>query len=228
MMREDYPEVKFFPFEKNVGLQPLLKAGIDYSSGRHVLILNGDMIIKEGSIQKLLEYIKENKDVGMVGPQLLSFNETWQPSCFRFYKPITIVYRRTFLKKFSFAKKHLDWFLMSDYDKKSPKNVDWLMGSAMMISREALEKVGPTDSRFFMYLEDVDWCRRFWENGFRVVYYPAAKMIHYHGKGSGRQGVLRSLLMNRLTWIHISSALKYFKKYYKKPNPREQYQKNIK
>ncbi|MDH4330650.1 MAG: glycosyltransferase family 2 protein [Candidatus Moranbacteria bacterium] len=224
MMREDYPQIKFFAFEKNVGFQALLRAGIEYSSGKFLLTLNGDMIMKEGSIQKLLEFIKGDESVGMVGPQLLNFNETWQPSCFRFYKPITIVYRRTFLKKFSFVKKHLDWFLMSDYDRKESKNVDWIMGSAMMISRKALEKVGLMDSRFFMYMEDVDWCRRFWENDLRVVYYPASTMIHYHGKGSGKGGVLKSLLLNRLTWIHISSAFKYFKKYYGKPNPREEYE----
>lgn len=224
MMREDYPHVKFFPFEKNVGLQPLFRTGIENSSGDYLLILNGDMIIKKDSIQKLLKYIEENEDVGMVGPQLLNFNETWQPSCFRFYKPMTIVYRRTFLKKLPFAKKHLDWFLMSDYDRKEPRNVDWLMGSAMMVSRNAIEKVGTTDPRFFMYMEDVDWCRRFWENGFRVVYFPDAKMIHYHGKGSGKGGVLKSLLLNKLAWVHISSALKYFKKYWGKSNPREEYE----
>jgi GT2 family glycosyltransferase len=226
MMREEYPQVKFFPFEKNVGLQPLLRKGLENSLGEFLLILNGDMIVKRESIEKLLKFAEKSEgSVGMVGPQLLNFNETWQPSCFRFYKPMTILYRRTFLKKLPFAKKHLDWFLMKDYDRKEPRDVDWLMGSAMMISRKAFEKVGFTDSRFFMYMEDVDWCRRFWENGFRVVYYPDATMIHYHGKGSGKGGVIKSLLMNKLTWIHIASAIKYFRKYWGKANPREEYEK---
>ncbi|MFC1608580.1 glycosyltransferase family 2 protein [Patescibacteria group bacterium] len=221
MMREDYPDVKFFPFEANVGFQALLKKGIEASSGEYLLLLNGDIVVKESSVESMMEFIESSPNVGMVGPRLLNFNETLQDSCFRFYKPMTIVYRRTFLKKFDFAKKHLDWFLMKDYDHKEAKDVDWLMGSSMLVSRRALDKVGLMDPRYFMYMEDVDWCRRFWENDFRVVYYPFATMLHYHGKGSGKGSVLHSLLLNKLTWIHISSAIKYFFKFFGKPNPRK-------
>ena len=220
MMREDFSDVKFFPFLKNVGFQQLVKKGLKESSGKYILILNGDILVKENSVEKLFDYLKNHPSVGMVGPKLFSFNEKFQASCFRFYKPITIVYRRTFLGKLWFAKKHLDWFLMKDYDHQRNKEVDWLMGSAFMISRKAVEKVGYMDAQFFMYMEDVDWCRRFWENGFKVVYYPEAQMLHYHGKGSGKKSFFYSIFFNKLTWIHIISALKYFKKYLNKPNPR--------
>jgi GT2 family glycosyltransferase len=163
--------------------------------------------------------MKENISVGMLGPKLLNFNGTLQDSCFRFYRPITIIYRRTFLGHFAFAKRHLDSFLMKDYNHMDIKEVDWLMGSAMMISRKALNDVGLMDSRYFMYFEDVDWCRRFWENGFKVVYYPIVSMHHYHGKGSAKGGVVNSLLSSRLTWIHILSGIKYFKKFMGKPLP---------
>lgn len=220
MMREDYPTVKFHAFQKNVGFQALLKKGIGDSRGDYLLLINGDIIVTEDSAEKLLNYIRHNPEVGMVGPKLLNFNETLQYSCFRFYKPLTIIYRRTFLSKLGFAKKHLDWFLMKDYDHAQVREVDWLMGSAVLVSRSAIEKVGLMDPQFFMYMEDVDWCRRFWENKFKVIYFPDAKMYHYHGKGSAKGGFLRSLLLNRLTWIHILSAIKYFKKYFWKKNPR--------
>lgn len=219
MMREDYPEIKFFSFEKNVGVQVLWKKAIENSNGEYLLLLNGDLIVTEGSINRMISYMKENQSVGMLGPKLLNFNGTLQYSCFRFYRPITVIYRRTFLGRFAFAKKHLNAFLMKEYDHASIKEVDWLMGSAFMISRRALEKVGPTDSRYFMYFEDVDWCRRFWENGFKVIYYPFVSMHHYHGKGSTKGGVINSLLSSRLTWIHISSGIKYFKKFMGKPIP---------
>ncbi|EKE20380.1 MAG: hypothetical protein ACD_8C00009G0002 [uncultured bacterium] len=219
MMREDYPEVRFFSFEENVGFQALVKKGIENSQGEYVLLLNGDIIVTPSAIQELLAFLKKDSSVGMVGPKLLNFNGTVQPSCFRFYKPLTILYRRTILGKFSFAKKHLDWFLMNGYDRKEPKNVDWLMGSALMISRKAIEKVGLLDPRYFMYMEDVDWCRRFWENGFRVVYDPFASMHHYHGKGSAKGNVIKQLLLNKYTWIHIASGVKYFKKFLGKPLP---------
>ncbi|KKQ04684.1 MAG: Glycosyltransferase, group 1 family protein [Candidatus Moranbacteria bacterium GW2011_GWE2_36_40] len=219
MMREQFEDVIFFPFKENVGFQAIVKKGIENSAGEYLLILNGDIIVTENAIQNMLNFLQANSSVGMVGPKLLNFNGTLQISCFRFYKPFTILYRRTFLGKMSFAKKHLDWFLMNDYDHKSPKDVDWLMGSALMISRAAIEKVGLMDPQYFMYMEDVDWCRRFWENGFRVVYYPLASMHHYHGKGSAKGGIVRSLLFNKYTWIHITSAVRYFKKFFGKSLP---------
>jgi GT2 family glycosyltransferase len=219
MMREEYSDLRFFSFKDNVGFQAMVRKGIENSIGKYILILNGDIVVTPGSLEKMTEYLKENPSVGMLGPKLLNFNGTLQYSCFHFYKPITIVYRRTFLGKLPFAKKHLDWFLMKDYDHASPKEVDWLMGSALMISKDAISKVGLMDPRYFMYMEDVDWCRRFWENGFKVVYYPLVSMHHYHGKSSAKGGLIKSLLFNKMVWIHISSGIKYFKKFWGKPTP---------
>jgi GT2 family glycosyltransferase len=224
MMREDYPDIIYIPFRENVGFQHLVRYAYQKSSGDYILILNGDIIVKKSSIESLFEFVKDNPDVGIAGPQLLNFNDTLQYSCFRYYTPLTIVYRRTFLGKLSFAKKNLDNFLMKDFNHSEIKEVDWIMGSALMTSRKAVEKVGLMDNRFKMYMEDTDWCRRFWENGLKVVYYPYSKMYHYHGRGSTGKNVLASLFSNRLTWMHIGSAIKFFIKYSGKPNPRIQKQ----
>ncbi len=219
LMREEYPDVPLCAFEKNVGFQRIVRAGLGRARGRHILILNYDIVVNPGSLETLLGYLKTHPEVGMVGPKLLNFNGTLQPSCFRYYKPVTILYRRTPLGRLPFAKRHLHWFLMEDYDHAAPREVDWLMGSALLVTREAYEKVGPMDGRFFMYMEDVDWCRRFWEQGYKVVYLPTATLYHYHGKGSAKGGFLGSLLFNKLTWYHIASAVKYFWKYRGKPLP---------
>jgi carboxyl-terminal processing protease len=213
MMREDFPEVLFVPSNKNIGFGKAVNRGYKKSQGDYLLILNGDTLIKKDSVEILLTYIKNNPTVGVVGPQLLGFNEKFQPSCFRFYTPLTIIYRRTFLGKFSFARKHLDWFSMREFDHKDIRDVGWLMGSALMTKRSAVEKVGLLDENFWLYFEDTDWCRRFWENNYRIVYNPQAQIYHYHGKGSAGKGVLRTLLSNKLAWAHIFSAVYYFKKY---------------
>ncbi|MEI8343436.1 MAG: glycosyltransferase family 2 protein [Candidatus Moraniibacteriota bacterium] len=222
IMREDYPEIKFFPFSENVGFQALIKKGIEESSGKYLLLLNGDIIVTPSSVEKMLEFISSDSSVGMVGPKLLNFDGSLQYSCFRFYHPITIVYRRTFLGHFAFAKKHLDWFLMKDRNHDEIMDVDWLMGSSLMISRSVVQKVGLMDAGYFMYMEDVDWCRRFWENGYRVVYYPLATMHHYHGKVSDKGSVIKSLFLNKMTWVHIFSAVRYFKKFWNKQVPNHQ------
>jgi len=114
MMREEYPEIEFIPSKENIGFSGTVNAGYEKTKGEYILILNGDTIIKKDSIEKLLNYIKNNPKVGIVGPRLIGFNEKTQDSCLPYYTPLTIVYRRTFLGKFAFAKKHSDNFLMRD------------------------------------------------------------------------------------------------------------------
>lgn len=213
LMREEFPQVRFFPFEKNVGFKTLVNTSLKEACGKYIFLINSDIILTEDTLPKMLHYIKEHPTIGLLAPKQLNFNGTLQQSCYRFYRPQTILYRRTWLARFSFAKKHLDWFMMKGYDHAVPKSVDWVIGSAMLVTREAVQKVGAMDDQFFMYMEDVDWCRRFWENDYQVVYYPEAFVYHYHAKGSARGGFLRSLLFNKLTWYHIKSALRYFWKY---------------
>jgi len=220
MMREDYPETIFVGSSENIGFGGTVKNGYEKSHGEYILIMNGDVIVKEGAIEMLLDYIRKHPSVGIVGPKLLSFNESVQPSCFRFYTLSTIIYRRTFLGKLRIGNAQVDRFMMKDFDHKSTREVDWVQGSAMMTRRSSVEKIGLMDPRFKMYFEDVDWCRRFWENGLRVVYFPAADMYHYHGRGSAGKGVIKTLLSKKLAWIHIASALKYFWKYFGKPIPK--------
>lgn len=220
MMREDYPDIKFLPFPDKDGFGFLVRQAFAESRGNYILILNGDIIVKKDSIERLLELIKNNPEIGIAGPKLLNFNETFQYSSFRFYTPLTIIYRRTFLGRFPFARKHLDRFLMKEIDHNQLQEVDWLMGSALMTSRQAISKVGFMDERFKMYFEDTDWCRRFWENGYKVIYFPASEMYHYHGKGSDSKSAWKSLFSNHLTWIHIMSAIKFFAKYAGKEIPK--------
>ncbi|MFW5884749.1 MAG: glycosyltransferase family 2 protein [Patescibacteria group bacterium] len=215
IVKEYFPEVKFISHKKNVGFGGLVNDGIAKARGKYCFIINGDIVIKDKqTIRKLLDYCQENPEVGLAGPKLINFDNSIQESCFRFYKPSTIIYRRTFLKRFFFAKKELSRFLMEDVKKEdAPVEADWIMGSAMMASRKNIDKVGKMDKRFFMYFEDVDWCWRFWENGLKVVYNPTVKVYHYHGKQSANKGVLKAVLFNKYARIHLYSALKFFKKH---------------
>jgi GT2 family glycosyltransferase len=223
MMREEFPDIHFFPFKDNLGFSRLVNSGLKKAKGDFILILNADIIIEKKSADILLQELKKNPEIGIIGPKLMNFDGKVQPSCFRFYTPPIIIYRRTYLGKFSFAKRKIDKFLYKDKDLGKTQEVDWVMGSAMMTTRKAFEKVGFMEKNFgFMYFEDVDWCRRFWEKGFKVVYCPHAKMFHYHGKGSAGQNALRSVFLNKLTREHIKSAFKYFWKYLGKPNPRKE------
>ncbi len=213
LIKEKFPLVRFISFSKNVGYAKIVNRGIESSQGEYLLILNADIIILKESINRLLEFIKSHPQVGIVGPQLLTFSNFIQSSCFRFPNIGAILARRTFLGKLNWGKKKINQFLIKEEDFSSIKAVDWVQGSAMMVRKEAVEKVGLMDERFFMYLEDADWCRRFQQNGYQVFYLPLAQMSHYYYRASKKWGGFLDILLNKYTRLHLISATKYFWKW---------------
>jgi GT2 family glycosyltransferase len=212
---KDFPGIKFISFAENVGYAKVVNAGLKQAQGEYVLILNADIIILKNAIERLLKFMEEHPRVGIVGPQLLTFTNLVQDSCFRFPTLGTLIARRTFLGKLNWGRRKINQFLIRDWNHLSIRKVDWLQGSAMLVRKTAIEKVGLMDERFFMYLEDADWCRRFWQNGWQVVYLPSAQMAHYYYRTSHKWGGFLDLLLNRYTRMHVISAVKYFWKWRK-------------
>jgi len=217
-LRSDFPEITVIANERNMGLAAGNNTGIARAQGAYYLILNPDVIVLPGALENLVAYMEEHEQVGMAGGQLLSPNGTIQASCYRFYTPLTIVYRRTPLGKTMRGKSEVARFLMKDFDHKTVRDVDWLMGACLMLRANAVNDVGGMDERYFMYFEDIDWCRRFWEAGWRITYLPSAQLSHYHQRSSG--GGILGILTNRIAREHVVSAIKYFWKYRGKPLPR--------
>jgi hypothetical protein len=212
-IKEKHPEVKFVAFRKNLGYSKTVNAGIKASEGDCVLILNADIIILGNAVSEMADFMDENPKVGIVAPQLVDFTNNIQASCFSNPNFKTVIARRTFLGKTKWGKMVLDKFTMADWDKNSNREVDWAQGSAILVRREAIEKVGLFDEEFFMYFDDADWCRRFWQKGYKVVYLPSAKMAHYYHRSSKKFGAIFDLIFNKYARTHIISAIKYFKKY---------------
>lgn len=213
LMREDFPEAVFIPHTTNVGFSALVNACLSRARGEYIFLINPDTVLEAQTVSGLLAFMDAYPRIGLCGPRQKNFNGRYENTRFRFYHPQTILYRRTILRHFAFAKKHLAWFEMQDVQSAEPYPVEWVIGSAMFVRARAMREVGMMDRRFFMYMEDVDWCRRFWEKSWMVCYNPQVTMYHFYGKGSQKGGVVRSLLSSRLTWIHIASGYKYFTKY---------------
>ena len=209
---EEFPHVHYLPFKENIGYTRAVNHGLKTAKGDFIFIINADIISLEGSLEKMYNHMKAHLEIGLLGPQLLNFDGSTQQSCFRFYTPFTIVYRRTFLGKLPFVKNILNRFLLKDKDLTQILAVDWLMGSALMVSRQALETVGYMDERFYLYMSDVDWPRRFWENGYQVVFFPPATMYHYHRRESHGAFDVLDAIFNRRTQQHITDAFRYFRK----------------
>jgi len=209
----EFPGVESVCFSQNIGYTRGANEGIRRSKGSSVLIMNPDIVPLKGAVEKMFEFICSDSSVGMIGPQLLNFDGTYQNSSFRFPSPLTLLYRRTFLGRLGFGRKNLEHFTNKDLDRNKPMEVDWLMGSALMVRVDAIRKVGLMDENFFLYMSDIDWPKRFWENGYKVLYFPQSKMYHYHRRDSkGRFGLLDIFFKKELRW-HLIDAIRYFRKH---------------
>ena len=218
-LKNDFSGVDFLLFEKNLYFVRLANRGLERAKGEYVLLLNDDVVVSDGSVKSLLDFLKNNSRVGLAGPKILYPNGENQQSYFRFYTPFVILCRRSFLGKLKVCRKINNRFL---YKNKGGflkiMEVDWLMnGAGIMARREDIEKVGLLDERFKHYFSDVDWARRFWQNGLKVVYYPEAIFYHHNKKSSG--GGMMSLLFNKMARMHLVDGVRYFWKWgIKTPN----------
>ncbi len=207
-----YPEIVFIRNEKNFGMGGGNNIGLKKANGKYSLVMNPDIIVFKDVFAKLFAHMEENKKIGVIAPQQLSPDRNIQDSCYRWHKLLTPIYRRTPLGKAGFAIKDTDYFLMKDFDHKSIRKVDWLLGSFLFCRSEALAQIKYFDERFFMYFEDTDLCRRFWNKGWEVVYYPFAQVIHNHARESA-QVEWYKFFTSPITRYHIKSWIKYIAKW---------------
>jgi len=206
------PTAKYIYNKKNLGMGAGNNIGIKKARGEYIMILNHDTRLEAEAVKNMLAYIKRKKKVGLVAPELVYPDGEHQDSCFRFPSFWLPFYRRTFIGKL--FKSRLNAFLLKETDKHMPIEVDWVMGSCLLIRRSALEKIGNGfDCRFWMYFEDIDLCRQLWQAGYKVIYFPTTQVIHDHGRGSAKSPWFIAPLTNRLARAHIISWLKYFWKW---------------
>ena len=188
----DY-EIKLLKNRKNLGYARAVNQGIRIAKGEFLLILNPDIVLDRNTISALLDYLKKNKDVGIVGCKLTNNDQTLQYSCRRFPKISGLL-----SNYLGFETKSVKGYLMLDYDHKTIRQVDWISGSMMMMRR-----ITKFDERFFMYFEDVDICRRVGKK-YKVMYYPIVKATHIAGYASKKNPVM--------FLHHMNSMIRYFTK----------------
>lgn len=207
-----YPDIKFVQNKKNLGMGAGNNVGIRKALGKYIVVMNPDTLVFPNTFLKLYQYMEENSAVGAAGPMQLNPDKSIQDSCYRRHGLLTPLYRRMFLGNFSFAKKDISRFLMNDFKHNSIKEVDWLLGSFLFLRAESLKDAGMFDERYFMYFEDTDLCRSFWQKKWKVIYNPQAKIIHNHNRDSAKTPWYK-FFSNKATRCHIISWLKYLRKW---------------
>ncbi|MBD3178150.1 MAG: glycosyltransferase [Candidatus Latescibacteria bacterium] len=207
LIQNDFPEVRLLPNDINKGYSRGINQGISASKGEMILILNPDIIVREGAVDRLVDFMKKHPEAGISGSRLENTDGSLQYSCRSFYTVRALLLRRTFLGKIFPRAKSLREHLLTDFDHRTVREVDWLIGACMMVRRSAIENAGMMDERFFLYFEDVDWCYRMKQHGWKVYYVPGSVMTHYYERASAGSLINRSLL------IHLVSLLRYYEKW---------------
>lgn len=184
MVASEFPEFTLVRSEVNLGFTGGHNLALARRTGQHAALLNSDTVVHPGAIGSLARVLSERPEVGIVAPKLLNPDGSLQFSCRRFPNPVAAAFRNTFLGRWFPNNPYVRDYLMQDFDHSSPREVDWVSGAALFIRGEALARVGGLDEGFFMYCEDVDLCKRAWQQGAKVVYLPSAVITHAIGRST--------------------------------------------
>jgi GT2 family glycosyltransferase len=184
-----YPDVRLIRNPENVGFAKANNIGVAVSTGRYVCFVNSDVKVLPDCISRLVEYCEEHAEVGMVGPRILGGNGNLQRSCHGFPGVWNMFCRALALDSTFPRIKMFTGYCLSYWAQDSLRPVDILSGCFWLVRREALNQVGLLDEAFFMYAEDMDWCKRFWAHGWPVVFVPSAEAVHYGGASSSNSPV---------------------------------------
>jgi N-acetylglucosaminyl-diphospho-decaprenol L-rhamnosyltransferase len=206
MVRAEFPDVRLIANQANRGYTGGNNDGIAAATGRYVMILNPDTRVLADALAALISYADVHPDVGVVGPQLLNPDGSVQSSRRRFPTLMTGLFESTWLEPLA-PRDVLRRYYVLDQPDDAIQEVDWLFGACFLVRREVIRQVGALDEDFFMYSEEMDWCRRIRQAGWKVVYLPEAQVIHYGGKSSDQVAAQRHIYFQ-------TSKVRYFCKHH--------------
>jgi hypothetical protein len=185
-VRERYPEAGLVETE-NRGLGAGWNIGIRETAAPYVLLLNADAWMTEGSLDRLVDFADTRPRAAVVGPRLSNPDGTLQRSVRGYPTVWRLATEYLFLRKLAPRSSALNAFYGGGFDHDEVRSVEVVMGACMLLRREAVEQVGECDEDYFLFSEETDWCFRFREAGWEVVFFPGAECVHVRGAShSGR------------------------------------------
>lgn len=206
MVRAEFPTVQVLARSENLGYSRGNNLGLAMARGRYLFVLNPDTVVQAGSLPAMLAHMDAHPQVGVLGPQLVFADGRVQSTRRRFPTLITGIFESTWLQPLA-PKRVLDHYYASDLPATEAHPVDWLVGAALFVRREAYQQVGGLDEGFFMYSEELDWLRRMWAAGWQCVYFPAVQVVHYEAQSSAQVPAATHIRFN-------ASKVRYFRKYH--------------
>lgn len=207
MVKNEFPQVKLICSGHNLGFAKANNIAIKRSRGQYLCLINPDIEVQQDCISRMILYMDEHPDIGMLGPKVLNPDQTLQHNCRHFPTLWNCFCRALALDRIFPQSEQFGGAGMSFFQGDRIRDVNVLTGVFWCVRRKALVEVGLLDERFFMYSEDFDWCKRFHMAGWKVVFYPDAKVVHYGGGSSSNAPVRFYIEMQR-------SYLQYWQKHH--------------
>ena len=206
VVEKEFPQVKLIKNGKNLGFAKANNIGIKAASGKYAALVNSDIVVRGDCIEKMTDFMEQNNSVGMAGPRILNPDRTLQVSCRHFPAVWNNLCQTLGVNKVFPKSAFVSEPLMKYWSHDTERKVDVLSGCFWVIRRAALEKVGLLDEDFFIYGEDIDWCKRFHDAGWDVKFYPGAEAVHFGGASSSNAPIRFYLEMQK-------ADLKYWRKH---------------
>ena len=209
MVRQEFPDVRLIANTENLGFAKANNQAIRRNQGRYALLLNSDTFVRENTIEQVVAFMDAHPEAGMTGCTLLYEDGRLQPSCSTFPTLFTEFCIATGLDKLFPKSPLFGKYRMTYWDFDDVREVDVILGAFMLVRATAIDEVGLLDERYFMYSEEVDWCYRFKEQGWKMYFYPDVEAVHLKG-GSSRQVQVEMLVQM------YRSRIGFFRRYYGK------------
>lgn len=202
-LAKKYPQIHWIFNERNIGFAGARNRGLAAADGNFIAAMNIDARIIDGSLAGAVNFLKKNPGIGLIGPRIVDAGGELQDSC-RPFMSFTKFIKRMMLR----IKSKQKGILEKDINYNIAQPVDWVIGAAMIVRREAMAKVGLLDEKYFLYVDDMDWCMRFWRKGYEVLYYPDL-VVEYSGTRASTMPFAKGSLPGNRSWIHLRSYLRF-------------------
>ncbi|MFC1732667.1 glycosyltransferase family 2 protein [candidate division KSB1 bacterium] len=205
-MLKNFQKTRIIRNRKNKGVAPARNQGIKIAKGKYIMMLDNDTEVKSGCFKNIIKFMDNNKEVWCAGTKTFRPDGKLEYSARTFYNLPTMIFRRTPLGKMFPNNKYVKKHLMTKWDHKSSREVDWVVGASLITRKEAIAKMGYFDERYPLCFDDVDWCYRVKLKGKKVSYIHDAEIIHYI------QGLSRNMF-SKNALLHFISMLRFYWKF---------------
>lgn len=219
IIKKEFSWVNLIELSENLGFSAANNKALQLTQAEYCMLINSDVeFTAESNLDVLLEFMNKNTQIGVITPRVEFKNGSIDPAChrgepdpwtsFTYFTKLSSLFPQSSL----FARYHQTYQNLFE-----PHEIDACSGAAMMVRKSAMDKVGILDERFFMYAEDLDWCKRFRESGFSIYYLPTVTVIHHKHK-SGIKNASQKIA--RKTRMHFyDTMLQYYDKHYRDTYP---------